>query len=137
MSRNAEAAIRAHRLRATAARVAVLEAVRASRRPVSHADLVRRLARQALDRATIFRNLAALRRVKLVHRLDLGDRVWRFVAAGDRAPGALAEFACTVCGVVVVLPDARLYTSVGRVSRGLALGELHIAVRGRCNECLR
>ncbi|HEY5950915.1 MAG TPA: transcriptional repressor, partial [Kofleriaceae bacterium] len=50
-------AVRAKGLRATPSRIAVLELLRASDAPMSHGDVADRLANQAWDRATIYRNL--------------------------------------------------------------------------------
>lgn len=130
------AAIRGRGLRATPARVAVYAALLASRRPVSHAELLRRLARQDLDRVTVFRNLAALVRAALVRRIDLGDRVWRFVAAGS-APAWSVEFVCTSCGSTAALRDVQLHVAMAGAPRAIARREVELEVRGRCDACAR
>ena len=64
------AAVRAKGLRATPSRLAVLELLRASDSPMSHGDVADRLANQAWDRATIYRNLTDLAEVGLARRTD-------------------------------------------------------------------
>ncbi|MBC8070741.1 MAG: helix-turn-helix domain-containing protein [Deltaproteobacteria bacterium] len=61
----------------------MLDAIHTATVPLSLADVARRLSRNKLDRATIFRNLAALTRTGLVRRIDPGDRIWRFVLEDD------------------------------------------------------
>ena len=76
-------AVRAKGLRATPSRLAVLELLRASDTPMSHGDVADRLATEAWDRATIYRNLTDLAESGLVRRTDVGDHVWRFEAVSD------------------------------------------------------
>ena len=63
--------VRAKGLRATPLRLAVLELLRASDAPRSHGDVADRLASQAWDRATIYRNLTDLAEAGLVRRTDV------------------------------------------------------------------
>ena len=53
-------AVRGKGMRATPSRLAVLELLRSSDTPMSHGDVADRLASQAWDRATIYRNLTDL-----------------------------------------------------------------------------
>jgi len=76
-------AVRAKGLRATPSRLAVLQLLRASETPMSHGDVADRLATEAWDRATIYRNLTDLAETGLVRRTDVGDHVWRFEAVSD------------------------------------------------------
>src|SRR3569623_1671433 len=101
-------AVRAVGLRATPSRLAVLELLRSSDTPMSHGDVADRLATQAWDRATIYRNLTDLAEAGLVRRTDVGDHVWRFEAVKDaHEPGAHPHFVCTECGAVEVLRGGR------------------------------
>src|SRR6204780_2529363 len=81
-------AVRAKGLRATPSRLAVLEMLRASDSPMSHGDVADRLASQAWDRATIYRNLTDLAEVGLARRTDVGDHVWRFEAVSGAHAGS-------------------------------------------------
>ena len=65
-------------LRATPARVAVLDAVRQASAPLTHAELTRELDGNGWDAATIYRNLVAITDAGLIVRSDHGDRRWRF-----------------------------------------------------------
>src|SRR5262249_18545664 len=78
------AAVRNAGLRATPSRIAVLHLLRSAGSPVSHGDVVAKLASQAWDPATIYRNLTALSDVGLARRADLGDRGCRYVALHAR-----------------------------------------------------
>ena len=126
--------IRARGLRATPARVAVLDAIRASAVPLSLAEVARRLARNKHDRATIFRNLTALTRVRLVRRLDPGDRIWRFVLEDDTSSWR-ADFVCSACGSIQALEDVELAVRMHGAPRAIAKREMELHVHGRCDRC--
>src|SRR6476620_1139096 len=97
--------VRAKGLRATPSRLAVLELLRVSDAPMSHGDVADRLASQAWDRATIYRNLTDLAEAGLARRTDVGDHVWRFEAVNaDHEVAAHPHFVCTECGSVECLP---------------------------------
>ncbi len=125
--RNAlRAELRARGLRATPARIDVLARVRASAVALSHADLARRLPPDH-DRTTIFRALGALVRVRLLRRIDVGDRVWRFATASEAT--VPASFACRRCGRVTDLSGIALDGDLP------ARGEIELVVFGHCDRC--
>lgn len=74
-------------LRTTTARLAVMRVLAAAPEPLSQGELVRAVADELFDRATIYRNLVDLSRVGLVARAGQRGRAWRFEL---RRPGTLA-----------------------------------------------
>lgn len=127
-------AIRSRGLRATPARIAVLRLLALAAAPLSHADLIERLPAKT-DRTTIFRALIALTNARLLLRLEVGDRVWRYSRA-LRVPdeGAVATtFVCTSCGAVEELVHVSLSTTGG--PRALRRGNVRVLVHGRCDDC--
>jgi Fur family ferric uptake transcriptional regulator len=134
-------AVRGSGLRATPSRLAVLELVRASDSPMSHGDVADRLASQAWDRATIYRNLTDLAEAELVRRTDVGDHVWRFEAVTEEhAGGVHPHFVCTECGVVECLPELELAISSrsatrSKPPRAVKQRQVEVHVRGLCDTC--
>jgi Fur family ferric uptake transcriptional regulator len=130
-------AIRGRGLRATPSRVAVLSLLRAEAAPMSHGDVADRLADQAWDRATIYRNLTDLAEAGLVRRSDLGDHVWRFEAVdGAHGDEHHPHFVCTACGSVACLPELELSVRRGKAPRAVRQKQIEVQVRGRCDACL-
>ena len=135
-------AVRAKGLRATPSRLAVLELLRASDAPMSHGDVADRLATQAWDRATIYRNLTDLAEAGLVRRTDVGDHTWRFEAvSGDHEAAAHPHFICTECGSVECLPEIELAVRTSRAARSrppraVKQRQVEVHVRGLCDACL-
>jgi Fur family ferric uptake transcriptional regulator len=130
--------IRTAGLRVTAPRVAVLQRLHGATSPSSHADLVDALAPQGWDRATLFRILNDLADAGLVHRVDVGDHVWRFELCAEETPHAGGEhphFVCNECGDVVCLPDADVRVNVRGGPRALRTKRLEVQIKGRCDRC--
>ncbi len=133
--------VRAKGLRATPSRLAVLDLLRVSDAPMSHGDVADRLANQAWDRATIYRNLTDLSEAGLVRRTDVGDHVWRFEAvSGDHDASAHPHFVCTECGSIECLPEIELSirssrSSRNRPPRAVKQRQVEVHVRGLCDAC--
>ncbi len=128
--------VRARGLRATPSRLAVLELLRSQASPMSHGDVADRLASQAWDRATIYRNLIDLAESGLLRRTDVGDHVWRFEAVTDEHDAAHPHFLCTECGTVECLPELELAVRRNRAPRALRQRQVEVHVRGLCDACI-
>jgi Fur family ferric uptake transcriptional regulator len=130
-------AVRAKGLRATPSRLAVLELLRSTDTPMSHGDVADRLATQAWDRATIYRNLTDLAEVGLVRRTDIGDHVWRFEALTDEHEAAAhPHFVCTECGIVECMPEIELAIRRAKAPRAVKQRQVEVSVRGLCDACI-
>jgi len=130
-------AIREAGLRATPARIAILQLLSNSTSPQTHSVVAEKLSPLGIDSATVFRNLNSMTRVGLLRRAELGDHVWRFEVVRDRHTGhdsAHPHFLCVDCGEVTCLDDVQLTASSQRVTE--RVGEVtEILVRGHCNQC--
>ena len=113
------AAVRNAGLRATPSRIAVLHLLRSAGSPVSHGDVVAKLASQAWDPATIYRNLTDLSDVGLARRTDVGDHVWRYEAIHGHLAAAHPHFVCTECGTIECLPDLEYMVTRSKAPRSL------------------
>ena len=129
-------AIRARGLRATPSRIAVLELMKASEQPLSHAEVAARLEASGWDPATLYRNLMDFTEVGLARRSDIGDHVWRFeLVDGRHDVRAHPHFICTGCGGVQCLPVIELVLPRGKAPRALRQRHVEIHVRGLCDSC--
>lgn len=129
-------ALRAHGLRRTPARLAVLGAIQAHGAPLSHADLAALPEVAELDAITVYRTLATLVEARLVHRVHGVDGVWRYAAQPrDRAgcPGNHPHFLCSACRRMTCLVDQPLPRVV--VPEGARVEERHFVVFGVCPAC--
>lgn len=121
-------------VRATRARVHVLAVLLASGDALSHHDVERCLARgHDIDRVTLYRVLEWLTAHGLAHKVAGEDRVWRFSAAGHAGEGAHAHFACSDCGRVICLEQARVPAIP--LPEGFRRAEVEVTVKGTCDAC--
>lgn len=126
-------------LRATPARVAVLRHLQLAPRPLSHAEVVDGLADRGWNRATLYRNLIDLVDAGLARKTELGDRVWRFEAAGAaHSSRSHPHFVCVGCGEVSCLEGVSVNIEPDGGGRAELLGQpLEIQIRGLCADCRR
>src|ERR1700755_2892085 len=122
------AAVRSAGLRATPSRIAVLRLLRAAGSPVSHSDVVAKLASQAWDPATIYRNLTDLSDVGLARRTDVGDHIWRVEAANHEAR-AHPHFVCAEGGTVECLPDFDYVVTRAKPPRAIRQKRVEVQMR--------
>jgi Fur family transcriptional regulator, ferric uptake regulator len=124
-------------LRATPARIAVLDVLHGAQAGATHGEVVDALEGRGWDRATIFRNLVTLVDAGLAVRNDLGDHVWRFsVATQSTGVHEHPHLLCTACGTVTCIPGMELRVAKGaRVPRSVRAQSVEIALRGLCDAC--
>lgn len=135
--------IRDRGLRATAGRVAVLALLMEHGVPMSHAEVFETLRGSQWDRTTIYRNLVDMAEVGILHRSELGDRVWRFeYLADEHDPTSHPHFVCTDCGTVECLTDFNMPPTApardpkeGHVPVSLLQGDVEVTFRGQCDTC--
>ena len=128
--------LRAHRLRATVARVAVLDVLHAATQPLSHAEVCERLVELGVDATTLYRNLIDLVDAGLARRSDVGDHVWRFSLVRDQHDAtAHPHFVCTGCGTVQCLPAMHVAGSAMKAPRAVKRKQVEIHMRGLCDAC--
>ena len=122
-------------LRSTPARISVINALKRSSKPQTHAELADQLVPLGFDKATVFRNLTDLAEADLVIRTELGDHVWRFLLADpnhDRS--SHPHFVCMDCGMVSCIEDMPLPSATARRSHNIArISE--VLVKGHCGSC--
>ncbi|MBR9800629.1 MAG: Fur family transcriptional regulator [Rubinisphaera brasiliensis] len=123
-------------VRATPARIAVMQELRQAESPLTHADLTAVLVPLGFDKATVFRNLNDLADAGLIVRTELGDHVWRFETidpdrpAGEKHP----HFVCTECGEVTCLDDMEFTKSSKRRAKNIGVIS-EILIKGHCTGC--
>lgn len=122
-------------LRSTPARISVINALKRSSRPQTHAQLADQLVPLGFDKATVFRNLTDLAEAELVLRTELGDHVWRFEMRDPKHDrSSHPHFVCIDCGSVSCIDDMALPTPT--VRRHLNIARIsEVLVKGYCGDC--
>lgn len=89
-----------------------------------------------VGRASVYRILEELERLKLVTRVEVGDGVARFEAS-DPGGDHHHHFVCEECGDLTPFRDNELERVIVRVAKRLRfdVGEHDITLRGACDRC--
>lgn len=129
--------LRERGLRATAARIGVLEVLHEQRGPLSHEGVMEQLPEGVHDKASIWRILSDLAENGLLRRMDLGDRVWRYELIDDcrAVTDDHPHFLCESCGEVRCLPPLSIRARDGELPEALTGAEFHVRVMGTCATC--
>lgn len=124
-------------LRATSARIGVLEVLHEQQRPMSHEAVMEQLPDGVFDKASVWRILADLADNGLLLRMDLGDRVWRYELIDNCRPikDDHPHFLCEQCNEVRCLPPLELRAEDGSLPEALLGADFHIRVTGVCAVC--
>jgi len=133
----AREALRALKLRGTAARIAVLQKMARSDIPLSHAEVTASLQEVGFDPSTIFRSLTELAEAGLLHRVDVGDgsRRFEYSPPSTKGEGPHPHFLCLDCGKITCLPETTFsFRSASKSS--VQPGQVtEVLLKGHCVEC--
>ncbi|MCX8086775.1 MAG: transcriptional repressor [Rhodocyclaceae bacterium] len=134
LSPTSAALLRAAGIKVTQPRLAVLDALRAAARPMSHAELEALLVE--IDRVTLYRILDAFVRHGLASKAADARGVFRFAARdAQREHGGHVHFRCETCGGVFCLSAPP--PAPPRLPRGFLLAEAEFDLRGTCAQCAK
>jgi Fur family ferric uptake transcriptional regulator len=128
-------------LRRTPVRLAVLDAVISSIRPLGAPDVIRQLGEDT-DSVTVYRTLNTLAEHKLVHRVRGEGGAWQYAASSanesEQKRHPHAHFVCDECGTVECLQRMPV---PGALAHPTGLGKKYdvtyaeVLVHGVCPNC--
>jgi Fur family transcriptional regulator, ferric uptake regulator len=134
----AEAALASAGHRRGGARRAVLELLDAQRCALTAVEIEDRSrgAERRVSRASVYRILEELERLRLVQRVDTGQAMVRYERAGEHEEHH-HHLVCEDCGLVTPFSDEALERAISSLSRRvpLSVSEHEIVLRGSCSEC--
>ncbi|MEM6455059.1 MAG: Fur family transcriptional regulator [Acidobacteriota bacterium] len=133
----ARALLKAHKLRITGPRLAVLRVLADADTPLSHSDVLARLGDTDWNPATIYRNLIKLRDAGVAPVASRIQGIDRYaLAREDDDDHRHPHFVCDDCGCVRSLPDARMTTTAIQGPWAEALRQARVQLHGACPDCL-
>lgn len=125
--------LRAKGLRATPARIAVIDFLDGSGHPSTHLEVTEKLEKTGFEKSTIFRALGDLTEAGLLRKMELGDHVWRFERVGSAGANASAHphLLCVDCGSIQCLDENQVELKASN-----SVGQIEdVLLKGRCPEC--
>jgi Fur family ferric uptake transcriptional regulator len=133
------------KLRVTPARTETLKCLGASAVALTASDIEDKLAGKGIDRVTVYRTLTTLVESGLAHRIDAGDRVYRYsLTDHSRCHEGHHEhdhphLVCESCGSVQCLDDAQVVIQPRPGTKGKrGVWKVHqqsVTLRGVCESC--
>lgn len=122
-------------LRHTPGRVALIRLLADAAVPLTQDEISRQLTGSGLNRVTIYRALASFQEAGLVHRVDSGDRIWKFAFCGcGRRGHCHPHFICRGCGKIECLPEVKL-PELPQLKAGYLVESNELYLRGLCSVC--
>lgn len=136
-------------LRVTAVRVAVLKLLKESQSALEANEVWARLQSDggeasAADRVTVYRTLNSFVEVGMAHRIDPGDRVFRFALTdhsrcnGKQHDHDHPHMLCNECAGLYCMQDAEVVVRArpgAKLSRSPEIRQEDVTLRGVCDEC--
>ena len=123
-------------LRATSARVAALNVLMISDRPLSHSEMVQKLKDTYGDQATIYRTLIKFVDVGIIRVASNVGGISRYELVDEKndAQHVHPHFVCKECGIVSCLPKTTVINSVDDQWREI-LRASDLQFLGTCLSC--
>ena len=105
---------------------------------MTHEQIMASLPAGAFDKASVWRILSDLADHRILRRMDLGDRVWRYelLDACRTVTDDHPHFLCEACGDVSCLPALEVRAINGTIPDILLNANFHVRVTGTCGACV-
>jgi len=127
--------LEAARVKPTRARLILLGLLLREQSPLLHEEIHARLKETGINRVTLYRALQCFVEAGIVHRVEAGDRLWRFaVCHGNHHGHCHPHFTCRICGRVECLSHCAL-PAVEHEIPGYQIEEQELYLRGICAGC--
>jgi len=119
----------------TRARLALLGLLLREHTPLLHEEIHARLKPSGINRVTLYRALQCFVDAGIVHRIEAGDRLWRFaVCHGIHRGQCHPHFTCRICGRVECLSQCIMPVVESGIP-GYQIEEQELYLRGICASC--
>jgi Fe2+ or Zn2+ uptake regulation protein len=122
-------------LKHTPGREALLNLLKNSAHPLTQEEISQGLTGAGLNRVTIYRALDCFTKVGIVHKVESGDRIWKFAFCGCGNQGHChPHFICRNCGKIECLTGVKL-PNIPKPKDGYIVEEREFYLRGLCSGC--
>lgn len=122
-------------LRCTPGRTEIIKLLLQAEQPLSQEEITAKLSTDSLDKVTVYRALDAFLNLGIVHRVETGNRVWRYAVCGcGSRKHCHPHFICKSCGKVECLTGVKMPV-VTEAKPGYKVEEQETYVKGLCSKC--
>ena len=127
--------LRTANLYRTKCRLAILDVLTNSTTPLNQEQIASRLGHKRFNKVSIYRTLASLLKVGLVHRAFMEKRAWHFELADNCTETQChPHFTCTSCGSTHCLTEMPV-PMVRTPYKGFVVHHQQVRLEGLCPAC--
>ncbi len=122
-------------LKCTPGRVALINLLLEEDKPLSQQEISSKLSDIDFNYVSIYRSLDAFLKAGIVHRVEAGDRIWRFALCScGSSRHCHPHFICKACGKVECLNGFKI-TRLLELKPGYVIEEQEVYIKGVCKKC--
>lgn len=134
---NAANILKAHNIKKTPGRIAIIKAIHNSNRPLSEQEIKAEMP-EIYDRITFYRNMQTLTNAGIIHKIVVDNTIVKYGLNYCEKEQHLhqnehAHFYCEDCQSVVCLKEVRI--PAFHLPEGFRFTDSDIIIKGRCSTC--
>lgn len=122
-------------LRKTPGRIAIINIFLKAKNPMTQQEIMKRLSKVKLNYVSIYRTLETFVEAGIIHKVESGDRVWRFALGNGKKEGCShPHFTCRGCGVTECLDEIKIPDALP-LKIGYIVEKQELFLKGLCPKC--
>ncbi len=122
-------------LKRTYGRVALIKLLLEAQNPLTRQEISDNLNGVNFNYVSIYRSLDAFLKAGIIHKVEAGDRNWRFaICHCGSSSHCHPHFICRSCGKVECLSGLKI-PQIDKLKPGYVVEEQEIYIRGLCAHC--
>ncbi len=124
-----------YNLKQTAGRIALIDVLLASDRPLSHKEIYNNLEGHFYDSVSVYRSLETFVNAGFVHKIEDANRTWLFaLCTCSKTSHCHPHFFCRICGQSECLKDY-LIPRLDDLNNDYIVEEQRYYLKGICSSC--
>ncbi len=131
----AEEILRNYGFKITPGRISIIRVLLKAVFPLSQYEIYEQLKHTSINKTTLYRALNAFYKAGFIHKVDKGDRIWRFGLCNCHKKGHChPHFVCKGCGKIECLDEVSM-PDLCLEKAGYIIQEQEVYVKGLCDGC--
>ncbi len=122
-------------LKQTAGRIALIDVLLTSDKPLSHKEICENMESHFYDAVSVYRSLETFINAGFVHKIEDENRTWFFaICTCSKGSHCHPHFFCRTCGKSECLKDC-LIPRIGDLNNNYIVEEQRYYLKGICSSC--